>query len=354
MRCREVAICFIVVLAGATDAFAWGASGHKWLSGMAIEQLANKPDGVPAFVRSPEAANFVAELSVEPDRSRGAGRVHDEERDPGHYIGLDADGTVFGVTPLSNVARTREEFDTTLRSRGISQYRSGYLPYTIVDGWQQVAKDFAYWRALTAVIDWLEVPPKIKEWASADRRNREAITLRDIGVWSHFVGDASMPMHVSRHSDGWGPYDDPQEFTQEKGVHARFESTFVRRVMSRAMVAPKMKPYRACKCEFDIRVSNYLRASLGNVEQLYALEKAGAFTLPPVSPGGAVQPLTPEHEKGIAFASERLAAGASELRDMIEDAWTASLGLGVGYPAVSVKEILAKPALLTPDVLSAD
>ena len=31
-------------------------------------------------------------------------------------------------------------------------YHAGYLPYSIVDGWEQLAKDFAYWRVLTAAI----------------------------------------------------------------------------------------------------------------------------------------------------------------------------------------------------------
>jgi acyl-CoA dehydrogenase len=35
----------------AEDAWAWGATGHEWISGIAIEKL---PDSVPAFVRTPE------------------------------------------------------------------------------------------------------------------------------------------------------------------------------------------------------------------------------------------------------------------------------------------------------------
>ena len=31
--------------------------------------------------------------------------------------------------------------------KGFSQYDAGYVPYAIVVGWQQIRKDFAYWRA---------------------------------------------------------------------------------------------------------------------------------------------------------------------------------------------------------------
>ena len=41
-----------VVFWPAADAWAWGATGHEWISGIAIEKL---PDDVPGFVRTPEA-----------------------------------------------------------------------------------------------------------------------------------------------------------------------------------------------------------------------------------------------------------------------------------------------------------
>jgi hypothetical protein len=55
----------------------------------------------------------------------------------------------------------------------------------------------------------------------------------------------------------------------------------------------------------------YLRHSNSLVEKTYQLEKAGAFT-------GAGTP------EGRAFVDERLAAGATELRDMIYTAWVRS------------------------------
>jgi hypothetical protein len=44
-------------------------------------------------------------------------------------------------------ACTREDYDTLLRAKGFTQYKAGYIPYSIVDGWQKIRKDFAYWRA---------------------------------------------------------------------------------------------------------------------------------------------------------------------------------------------------------------
>jgi hypothetical protein len=36
--------------APASSAWAWGATGHEWVSGIAVEKL---PDTVPSFIRPP-------------------------------------------------------------------------------------------------------------------------------------------------------------------------------------------------------------------------------------------------------------------------------------------------------------
>ena len=48
----------------------------------------------------------------------------------------------------------------------------GALPYSIIDGWQQIRKDFAYWRA---DVKGTETASSTEEraWFDADRRLRE-------------------------------------------------------------------------------------------------------------------------------------------------------------------------------------
>src|SRR5437879_3214564 len=123
-----------------------------------------------------------------------------------------------GALPLAKLPETREAYDTELRAKGITEYKAGYLPNSIVDGWQQIRKDFAYWRALTLLL-----------------------------------------------------------------------------------------------------------ATLAQVDPRYQLEKAGDF--------GRGDP------RGVAFASARLAAGATALRHMIVDAWLNSAQTPVGYPMVNVRDI---------------
>jgi hypothetical protein len=66
---------------------------------------------------------------------------------PGRYVDLDDNGKVMSVVPLGGLSVTRERYDTLLRAGGQTQHKAGYLPYSIVDGCQQIRKDFAYWRA---------------------------------------------------------------------------------------------------------------------------------------------------------------------------------------------------------------
>jgi hypothetical protein len=45
----RVVLAVLAVLASAKDCWAWGATGHEWVSGIAIEKL---PDSVPEFART--------------------------------------------------------------------------------------------------------------------------------------------------------------------------------------------------------------------------------------------------------------------------------------------------------------
>jgi hypothetical protein len=58
--------------------------------------------------------------------------------------------------------------------------------------------------------------------------------------------------------------------------------------------------------------------------------------------------------RGIAFATTRLAAGSSALRDMIMDAWTDGATTPVGYPMVNVRDIESGKVRATRDLFGAD
>jgi hypothetical protein len=307
-------------------AHAWGATGHRLVSSLAAALL---PEEIPAFLRDVDVAWQIGELGREPDRSKGSGVIHDRERDPGHYINIGDDFLVAGGPRLMALPETREAYDSALRQRGTDQYEYGYLPYSIVDGWQQLRRDFAYWR-VDVIGERAGATDEDRAWFARDRRLRELLIVRDLGQWSHFIGDASQPMHVSVHFNGWGPFANPSGYSQEK-LHAPFEGAFVRAHIAPDDVRAKVGAPWDCGCSIEQRTALYLAQTLRTVEPYYALEKAGGFL------GGAAA--------GRAFAAERLAAAVAELRDQIVAAWRASADDRVGYPPVAVRDVEAGKAL---------
>ncbi len=224
---------------------------------------------------------------------------------------------------LEALPPTRAEYEAAVRATGADSWKAGYLPYSIVDGWQQLAKDFAYWRAEVAG-ERLEPDPARRSWISADRRRRERQIVVDLGVWSHYVGDASQPLHVTTHYNGWGEGPNPRGYTLQR-IHVPFEGPFVAGNVNARQVRARLSPYRHCECAIEARVAAYLGETWRTVVPFYELEKAGGFA--------------GSDPRGAAFAADRLAAGVSELRDLVVEAWNASAKGTVGYPATPVADV---------------
>ena len=349
----------LLVAALPTQALAWGHTGHVIVSRLAVQNL---PVEVPAFVRTAMVAQEIGELGPEPDVSKGtgypttgtypnlrtAGTIHDRERDPGHYIDLSDDGTlVENLIPLGPLQGSRRDFDTQLRLAGASitdhtQY-DGYLPYNIVDQWQQVRKDFALIRAFTKAIQ-TTTTASDRSYFQYELNLRQTLTLRDIGYMSHFVGDASQPMHVSIHYNGWDPnnvgYPNPNGYTNAP-IHAPFEGSFVKAYITPATVQPFVgATYSDCVCTIEQRVVGYIQASALQVGAVYAAGNTDLF----------VNPLPAE----LNIANARLAAGATELRDEIVFAWRDSENITLGYPSIKVTDIESGAIVLTPTRFAAD
>ena len=321
-------VLFIATLSLPQSALAWGAYGHRIINGDAARAL---PADLPEFLRTPEAIAEITTLGPEADRIRGSGKPRDADFDPAHFLDLDDDGTVGEAVKLSALPPTREAYDTALRAgppvKGVApdQYSEGYLPYEIADGFELVTKDFAIWRVDR--FGEANGAPADRAFFAADRRLREDLILRDIGYWGHFVADASQPLHVSVHYNGWGDYPNPNNYSQSHAIHARFETAFVNAHASPEAVLPLLRPYVPSTAPLLPRVEAYLATTGSFVPAVYQLEAAGAFD--------AATPAA------VSFTLQRLAAGASMLRDLIADAYVASLDAKVGYPAVSVRDVLA-------------
>ncbi|KQY70109.1 MULTISPECIES: hypothetical protein [unclassified Brevundimonas] len=329
---KRLALAALVLVAAggvALQADAWGNTGHRLIGVAAVRGLT---DEMPAFLRTPGAAAEVGELAREPDRTKGGGQPHDRERDTAHFVDMTDDGRIMNAQGLSIDAlpRLKSEYDAALLAAGIEVDDAGYLPYAIMDGYQQLVRDFATWRVLNAA-EGRERDPGKRAWYREDRLRREALILRDMGYLGHYVGDGSQPHHTTIHYNGWSQsVPNPEGFTTSRQTHGAFENAFTGRVarldaIEAAMAAPALDGF-----DLRARVPAYLKTTLAEVRPFYGLEKAGGFA--------------ESDARGAAFVTARLAAGASELRDLYVLAWRDSADDSIGWPVVKVAEVEAGTA----------
>jgi hypothetical protein len=316
-----VAFVLAAALMCSSSAFAWGTSGHRLIGDLAVRSL---PLELPVFLRKREAARQIAEVAREPDRFKGSGGPAESDSSAAHYVSVGDDLKIARGPTLETLPATRESYDAALRAAGSNQYRAGYLPYAIIEAWQRVVMDFAYWRADFAGERYAKTPAE-RTWFLQDQWIREGITVRDLGYLAHFIGEGSEPLNVSVHSDGWGNYPNPRGFAAAKGVRAAFEGTVVSGRIADKDLLPRVAAYHDCHCSIEQRVAQYLAATQKDVTALYEIERAGGFK--------------ENDAKGRDFVSLRLAAAISEMRDLIGLAWLKSGEVSVGYPPIAVRDI---------------
>ncbi len=341
-RAFTVALMAGVVAMTPNVALAWGTTGHREINFVAMRSL---PPDVPAFLQNNQTAVTIEALGPEEDRLKGAGFSWDRDSDPAHYVDVGDDGTIGGTIGLRRLPADMEEYASALAFAGSNPYRVGYLPYAIADGLEQLRKDFAYWR----VFDYLErhaTRTEARAAFAAERELREALVVHDIGVWGHFVGDGSQPLHVSVHYNGWGNYANPNHYTDEH-IHAMFEGAFVRNYVHSAAVGRLIHAsgnaapdHLLTQAEILSAVGTYLSATSSFVPRLYDIERRNGFRAG-----------SPE---AVEFVTARVADGAQELRDLVVLAWRDSRYESVGYPEIPVQDILTGKVVPEPSAFGGD
>ena len=279
---------------------AWGSDGHRMINRLAAAAL---PSDVPEFLRSPASLDAMEYFGPEPDRWKSPAEPElSAAGSPEHYIDLEYADLIGGPLP-----RKRYDF---IRALAFAQKAHPDLPLSPESvGLQPYAATENYERLKAAMRNYREL--------TAEHKNTKPVESEIVytaGILGHFVADASQPLHVTIQFNGWtGP--NPNGYTTEHRIHAQFESQFVgpngANIDGPAEVAPLIPAKPILLGDVFEDYMKYLRHSNSLVEQTYKLEKAGAFN-------GAGTPA------GRAFVDERLAAGATELRNLIYTAWVRS------------------------------
>ncbi|MBW8732802.1 MAG: hypothetical protein JF571_00560 [Asticcacaulis sp.] len=321
MKFKTLVSTLVIGSVIATQALAWGSAGHRMIGEEAMRGL---PSYLPGFLRSSTAITSVGEFSREPDRMRGASKPGDNDRLPAHYINLDTDGKIDGMT-LDTLPPNRTDYDVKIRAAGSDPFEAGYLPYAMADAYAQVAKDMGYWRVLS-LMEQRETDIKKKAWYRADRQRREAVMLRDIGILSHYVGDASQPLHVTSHYNGWGKGENPDSYTTDP-IHGPFEGVFVNHNITTADVRANLGAYTPCTTKPEQCLDAEILVANAQVVPLYQMQKAGE--------------LVDGNADMKTFVAKQLGLGATTLRNALVDAWRDSKSIKLGYPAYVYDDFVA-------------
>lgn len=300
----HVAAAIVVVIALCAPAQAWGLKGHTIIG---VAAVARMPADLPAFLQTKSAKDEITYLQDEEDRLKigeDQDRAWAREWTTDHYLDIGDDGLVAGVISLDALPATRDDFIKALWTgpHPVDAYSIGFLPYSIVEGYEQVRTDFALWRVAPA----------------AEKGERASLTVHDIGIFAHFVGDASQPLHTTVHFNGWGDYPNPAGYTTSRTFHADFEDVFVDAHVSASDVIPLEGPAQTLSDVPLSEIGRYLAASNAQVVPLYELAKRGALAA-----NGPADART----AAINLAAKQLAAAATMLDSLIETAWRASASL---------------------------
>ena len=253
------------------------------------------PADMPSFLRTEAALNEIEYLGPEPDRWRSPAEPElSAAQAPEHFIDLEP-ADALGVLP-----RRRLDFEAKVFASGQRPEKIGLQPWEATEVWERLKAAMREYRRLAAA----------GGESNPDTRSAEQAVLFYAGWLGHYVGDASQPLHTTIQFNGWtGP--NPNGYTTEHTIHWQFEGPFVVANVHAADVRPRMTPLKAIDGDMFDSYVGYLRHTATYVEKVYQLEKAGGL----VGTGSA---------ESREFTAERLAAGASMLRDMIYTAWLES------------------------------
>lgn len=307
MKFAKGALCYALVallLIPEDAAWGWGTEGHMYVNRVAAQKM---PRDMPLFLR--RAVAEITYLGPEPDRWRYPSEFAlKNAQEPDHFIDLER------VEWLDPLPQGRYEFYQKLYAKraATTDHADDYLPehvglqpYIVMEIYGRLKSSFREYRQL-------------KTSHQPTHSVQQAIIFY-AGWLGHYVADGSQPLHTTVHYNGWvGP--NPNGYTAEHGIHALFETTYVgQNITAKDFDSLVHTPSRISD-PFAQYVA-YLKESNHLVDQVYALEKAHAFT-------GKGSP------EALEFTTHRLAAGSQMLLNLWYTAWVES----------TVNEATPKPA----------
>jgi hypothetical protein len=283
----SLVIAVFLVLTLAPPASAWGEEGHRYINRVAAEHM---PEDMPAFFRN--AGVRLSFLGPEPDRWRDGKELFkalSEVNGPDHFIDIDKPEN-FEALP-----NDRYLYADWLRAKGKDPKDIGFLPYSILEGYQKTQVLFRLWR---------------EPQHEAERDQIEQNIIYYAGVVGHYVADGSQPLHTSIHFNGWTTSSNPQLYTREP-LHWRFEGEYVKAQIKPEDFSGLVKTATKLQDPFA-DIVKYLLQSYARVPELYRMDKTARWDA------------NNRNADSKKFVAERLAAGSQMLANLWYTAWLGS------------------------------
>jgi hypothetical protein len=299
-RRLALAALLAATLAIPDTAVSWGVRGHAVIDRTAVDTL---PADGPVFLK--KYADYIAGSASIPDTWRLASDPFSKiEEDPNH--GWFREQFSF----MKEIPRSRYEFVLELyreqlhieksdpeNARRMNVRWTGTLPFAAAEVYGHLVADMRYLRKARA--------------EGNDTSFLEQTCAFYVAWMGHYIGDASQPLHVTIHHDGWqGP--DPKGYTRDPKVHGRFETQYVDAIsLKEEDIVDRVGPPGHLTGDVFDSILTHLDESGSDVETIYKLDKRNAFA----------DVHDPEAREMVY---SRTAAGARMLRDLVYRAWLES------------------------------
>ena len=296
------------------NAEAWDYERHRLVNDLALASL---PKDFPAFVRTAANRERILFLGGEPDRWRNnRDRALRHLNSPDHYFDVEyleqyqlkaAELSHFRYRFVEQMAVARTTFKLPLPSENPDNIKGhpGFLPWSINEHYLKLLSAFSYLKVFE------------KQGTAVEVTNARANVVYRMGALSHFVGDASQPLHTTKHYNGWVGKN-PKEYTTSWQFHSWIDGGFFKATVApdRATLLRRLKPaglIKRPKARNDASgqfqaIMKYVLAQHRLVEPLYQLEKEKKLSLD-----------TPA--AGRAFLEGQLMKGSQMLGNLWFTAW---------------------------------
>jgi hypothetical protein len=192
---------------------------------------------------------------------------------------------------------------------------TGLQAYSMMEGYERMKAGMRLYRSAAdqngrVPAIYSAVSPLYKDVADV-----RSYLARDVAFYmgwlGHYIADAAMPLHNSKHHDGWVG-ENPKGYTRETEIHGRFESAYVDLIgTSEDDVWPYVRKDAKHLDDPWAAILDHMLEARNSVEEVYRLDLRKAYS-------------NKDDPDARKLVYTRLASGASFLRDLAYTAWIES------------------------------